>query len=246
MSTPEPSGVDLARVALRAAKDAAKKRGTDSPVSRKPKRRTSGPRRSTEGRDPIGLGTALSRLVAERGWEAPVAGGNVLEHWDEIASSDFAGPDFARHVRAVAFDPDTGRLDLLPDSTAWATQARIIATKLLARANDHLNLRDQGALVRRIDVLRPGARPHHASPAGSPGAGALPSTPPPPTSSPLPPRAFLPDEYQQLRERMAAQRAERRRREDEALIGRDRSERLRSLEEAAASTHRTARRDASR
>ncbi|MFJ3182533.1 DciA family protein [Streptomyces sp. NPDC086796] len=247
MSIPEPTGVDLARVALLAAKEAAKKRGTDGgPASRKPKRRTSSARRGADGRDPVGLGAALSRLMAERGWEAPVAGGNVLEHWDEIASPDFAGPDFARHVRAVAFDPDSGRLDLLPDSTAWATQARLIAARLTARANDHVRLRGQEPLVRRIEVLRPGARPRHTTPAGPPAAEALPAASSPPTSSPLPRPARLPDEYQQLREHMAAQRAERKRRDqDEALAGRGRSDRLREPAEAATSTHRTVRTDAS-
>ncbi|MFE1189970.1 DciA family protein [[Kitasatospora] papulosa] len=250
MSSPEPTGVDLARVTLLAAKEAAKKRGRDGgPASRKPKHRTSSTRRGSDGRDPVGLDAALGRLVAERGWEAPVAGGNVLEHWDEIASPDFAGPDFARHVRAVAFDPDSGRLDLLPDSTAWATQARLFATKLTARANEHVRLRGQEPLVRRIEVLRPGARPRHTTPGIPPAAEAPPTPPPPPTSSTFPPPASLPDEYKQLRARMSAQRAERKRQaQDEALGARGRSDRLREPAEAAtaASTHHTVRTDASR
>ncbi|MFF8992531.1 DciA family protein [Streptomyces sp. NPDC014983] len=225
MTNPEPTGVDLARVALLAAKEAARKRGTEGgPAARRLKRRPHSLHRGGDGRDPVGLGAALSRLMTERGWEAPVAGGSVLEHWDEIASPDFAGPDFARHVRAVAFDADSGRLDLLPDSTAWATQARLIAAKLVGRANDHAQLRGQAGLVRQIEVLRPGARSRGGHAAGpSSAAGYAAPSRPRADVRPSPPDQ-LPDEYQQLRKRMAAQRAEQQRQQAEAS-GRDRDAR---------------------
>ncbi|MEV7157137.1 DciA family protein [Streptomyces misionensis] len=225
MTNPEPTGVDLARVALLAAKEAARKRGPEGgPAARRPKRLPRSLHRSGDGRDPIGLGAALSRLMSERGWEAPVAGGSVLEHWNEIAGPDFAGPDFAQHVRAVAFDADSGRLDLLPDSTAWATQARLIAGKLVGRANDHAQLRNQAVLVRRIEVLRPGARTRGGRTAG-PSSAAEHAAPPRHRADvhPTPP-VQLPDEYQQLRERMAAQRAEQQRQQAEAA-GQDRDDR---------------------
>ncbi|MFK0143207.1 DciA family protein [Streptomyces murinus] len=225
MTNHEPTGVDLARVALLAAKEAARKRGDEGgPAARRPKRLPHSLHRGDDGRDPIGLGTALSRLMAEHGWEAPVAGGSVLEHWDEIANPDFAGPDFARHVRAVAFDADSGRLDLLPDSTAWATQARLIAAKLVGRANEHAQLRNHTALVRRIEVLRPGARTrggHAAGPSSTAEFAASSRSRADVRPTPL---VQLPYEYQQLRERMAAQRAEQQRHQAEA-VGRDRDER---------------------
>ncbi|MGW4275615.1 DUF721 domain-containing protein, partial [Streptomyces seoulensis] len=73
--TPEPSGVDLARVALRAAKEAARARG-DAAQQRKQARRgglRSGAR--ADGRDPLALGAAINRLITERGWETPAAVG---------------------------------------------------------------------------------------------------------------------------------------------------------------------------
>lgn len=249
MSNPEPTGIDLARVALLAAKEAARKRGADGgPAARKSKRRSQSHQRGGDGRDPVGLGAALSRLMTERGWEAPVAGGNVLEHWDEIASPDFAGPDFAQHVRAVAFDADSGRLDLLPDSTAWATQARLIAVKLMARANDHAQLRSHGPLVRRIEVLRPGARSRNSNAAAAPAAEDRGAPPPAAGSRPCAPPQ-LPDEYQEIRERMAARRADRRRQEQaEGAADEDRGDHLREPAGAvtASRTHRTARTDVSR
>lgn len=63
----EPSGVDLARVALRAAREAAKKTGART-AKNKP-RLTRTVRR--DGRAPMGLGEAFTALMAERGWETP-------------------------------------------------------------------------------------------------------------------------------------------------------------------------------
>ncbi|GAA3086483.1 hypothetical protein GCM10020000_86450 [Streptomyces olivoverticillatus] len=107
MSSPEPSGIDLARVALKAAREAAKKKGASARRTRPQPRRRS-PR--ADGRDPVGLGAALESLVAARAWEMPVEGASVLDQWARIA-----GPGLAAHVTAVHFDPDSGRLDLLPD-----------------------------------------------------------------------------------------------------------------------------------
>jgi hypothetical protein len=52
----EPSGVDLARQALFAAREAAKKNGGGQ--KEKPRRRTRVVRR--DGRDPLGLGKAIT------------------------------------------------------------------------------------------------------------------------------------------------------------------------------------------
>lgn len=200
MSTPESSGVDLARVALTAAKQAARDRGADrGQAARKPKRR---PRTlPRDGRDPMGLGTALARLVVERGWEAPAAGGSVLDRWDEITAVDFAGPDFPRHVRAVGFDADTGVLELLPDSSAWGTQARLIAAQLMDRANEHARSRNAAQLVRRIRVLSPGPAAHR-----TPAAPALPAAP---ATVDRPDRTEPPDGYRQAKAHLAARRSSR-------------------------------------
>jgi len=62
-------------------------------------------------------------------------------------------------VRAVAFDADTGRLDLLPDSPAYATQLRISTIRLVAVANQAAGRNS----VRSIRILPPGT--HTAAPA---------------------------------------------------------------------------------
>ncbi|MCG7523296.1 hypothetical protein MHW47_02365 [Streptomyces sp. OfavH-34-F] len=62
MSGGEPSGVDLVRVALRAAMEAARKNSTRPKAKRKPRAVTTVQR---DGREPMGLGAAINALVTE-------------------------------------------------------------------------------------------------------------------------------------------------------------------------------------
>lgn len=79
---PQLSGVDLARVALRAAKVAAQKNGGGRTAQPKP-RTTRVVRR--DGREPMGLGAAIGALVTERAWELPAAGATLRARWEAIA-----------------------------------------------------------------------------------------------------------------------------------------------------------------
>ncbi len=74
------SGVDLARQALLAAREAAKKNGA---ARQKPKRRTTTVVRR-DGREPLGLGSAIGMMMTERGMAAPAAGGSILTDFDTI------------------------------------------------------------------------------------------------------------------------------------------------------------------
>lgn len=145
MST-EPSGVDLARQALVAAREAAKKNGATQ--TKKTKRHT-GTVVRRDGRDPLGLGAAIGMMMTERGMAAPAAGGSVLAQFDDILAT--AAPELAGHVQAVKFDADTGRLDVTPDAPAYGTQLRWKAPKLITAANEKV----QGASVRTLNVLAP-------------------------------------------------------------------------------------------
>ncbi|QNT98381.1 hypothetical protein HEP81_08153 (plasmid) [Streptomyces griseofuscus] len=145
MST-ELSGVDLARQALVAAREAARKNGAAR--KEKPKRRTGAVVRR-DGREPLGLGSAISMMMTERGMGAPAAGGSVLAQFDDILAA--AAPELAGHVQAVKFDADTGRLDVAPDAPAYGTKLRWSAPKLVAAANEKV----RGANVRTLNVLAP-------------------------------------------------------------------------------------------
>ncbi|MGN5392449.1 DciA family protein [Streptomyces sp. JL7001] len=147
---PELSGVDLARVALHQAREAAKKRGATE--SRTPRRRRA---RAVQrdGREPSGLGAVLKGLMADRAWDRPTAGGTVLDRWPDIAAA--VAPQLPDHVQAVAFHPKTGQLDLRPDSPAYATQLRLITPRIVAEANSAVG----ADAVRTLRVLPLGGVP---------------------------------------------------------------------------------------
>ncbi|MFD8078208.1 DciA family protein [Streptomyces sp. NPDC059718] len=146
MTTPEPSGIDLARVALRAAQEDAKRRSTSASTKRSRRRTGAAPARGA-GRDPVGLGAAISSLVAARGWETPVVGGSLVDHWATLA------PELAAHVAVLTWDESTATLELLADSPAYATQARLLQQTLLQRIADTAG----PEAVRTIKVHQPGS-----------------------------------------------------------------------------------------
>lgn len=159
--TAEPSGVDLARVALRAAKEAARARGEAARQGRQVRR--GGPRSGAraDGRDPMALGAAINRLLVERGWETPAAVGGVMGRWPQIV-----GPDVAKHCVPERYDEVERMLTVRCDATAWATNLRLLAPTLVARLNEDLG---QGA-VRAIKVLGPGGGGRGYGPLRAPGS----------------------------------------------------------------------------
>ncbi|GAA2251924.1 MULTISPECIES: DUF721 domain-containing protein [Streptomyces] len=157
----EPSGVDLARVALRAAKEAARARG-DAAQQKKQARRgglRSGAR--ADGRDPMALGSAINRLITERGWEAPAAVGGVMGRWPQIV-----GEDVAKHCVPEKYDEDERVLTVRCDSTAWATNLRLLAPTLVARLNEDLG----HGRVTLIKVQGPGGPARRYGPLRAPGS----------------------------------------------------------------------------
>ncbi|MFD5011275.1 DUF721 domain-containing protein [Streptomyces chartreusis] len=159
---PEPSGVDLARVALRAAKEQARARG-DAAQQKKQARRGGGLRSGAraDGRDPMALGSAINRLISERGWETPAAVGGVMGRWPQIV-----GDDVAKHCVPEKYDEDERVLVVRCDSTAWATNLRLLAPTLVARLNEDLG---HGA-VRHIKVNGPGGPARRYGPLRAPGS----------------------------------------------------------------------------
>lgn len=148
MSESELSGVDLARVALRAAKEQARKRGDQVRQKREAKRTGLRSGARSDGRDPVPLGAALNRLITERGWEAPAAVGGVMGRWAQIV-----GPDIAAHTEPKSYAEAEAVLTVQCDSTAWATQLRFLAPTLVARLNQDLG----HGTVKVIRVLGPDA-----------------------------------------------------------------------------------------
>ncbi|WP_030972420.1 DciA family protein [Streptomyces sp. NRRL S-1824] len=161
---PEASGVDLARVALRAAKEQARARGAAA-QQKKQARRGGGLRSGAraDGRDPLPLGAAINRLITERGWETPAAVGGVMGRWPQIV-----GEDLANHCVPLRYDedPEERVLTVQCDSTAWATQLRLLAPQLVARLNADLG----HGTVKLIKVLGPGGPQRRYGPLRAPGS----------------------------------------------------------------------------
>jgi predicted nucleic acid-binding Zn ribbon protein len=154
--------VDLARVALRAAREAARARG-DAAQQKKQARRGGGLRSGAraDGRDPMALGPAINRLITERGWEAPAAVGGVMGRWPQIV-----GEKLADHCVPQKYDEDERVLIVQCESTVWATEVRRLAPNLVARLNEDLG----HGTVRQIKVLNPGAPVRRYGPLRAPGS----------------------------------------------------------------------------
>ncbi|MFB6989519.1 DUF721 domain-containing protein [Streptomyces sp. NPDC056304] len=108
-------------------------------------------------REPMGLGAAIGALVTERAWGLPAAGASPRERWATIA------PEPAGHVVAVGFGLDSGRLTVCPESSAWATKARLAQARVIEIANKAAG---------RV-VFTPWARPPGAVPVPEPVDVAL-------------------------------------------------------------------------
>jgi predicted nucleic acid-binding Zn ribbon protein len=113
-----------------------------------------------EWRDPVGFGSAISRLLSARGWKAQATDANVLARWDVIV-----GPDIADHCTPVSLRD--GDLELVAESTAWATQLRMLSRQIL----DILHRELGPHVVRRIVVRGPTAPSWRHGPIRTGGRG---------------------------------------------------------------------------
>ena len=128
------TGIDLVRRTLEEARAAARAQGKDAGRWRAllpPPRRAVGQRRSWSGpgpdvRDPQPLGRLARDLAKKRGWSAHVAEGTVLGHWPAVV-----GRQIADHATPTGLNE--GVLSVAAESTAWATQLRMMQAQLLAK-----------------------------------------------------------------------------------------------------------------
>lgn len=135
-------GMDLVRRALEQARGNARTQGKDvgqgrsSPSlirrtpSAKSRRSWSGPGIDL-GRDPQLLGSASRDLAKTRGWSSKVAEGAVFADW-----STAVGEQIAEHATPTALRD--GVLSVAAESTAWATQLRMVQAQLLAKIAAHV------------------------------------------------------------------------------------------------------------
>ncbi len=76
-----------------------------------------------KGRDPLGLADVMAAMTEELGWSSPLAKSELLVSWPQIV-----GEETAQHAQPVGIEE--GVLTVRCDSTAWATQLRLMRTKL--------------------------------------------------------------------------------------------------------------------
>ncbi len=72
------------------------------------------------------LGDQMDRLLLDRGWNIDVAIGSVMGRWSAIV-----GTEVAAHCTPVTFSD--GVLTVRAESTAWATQLRLMSSTILGR-----------------------------------------------------------------------------------------------------------------
>jgi predicted nucleic acid-binding Zn ribbon protein len=136
-------GLDLARALTRATAKA-------TPAKRTRLRKRDAPARGRvsgahpDDRDPQLLDATLSRLVDDHGWDLDLRVHGVFGRWEELV-----GAEVAQHCSPESFAD--GRLVVRTDSTAWATQLRLLAPTVVRRLNEELG----HGTVTVIDVQGP-------------------------------------------------------------------------------------------
>lgn len=148
---------DLAKAALARARASTRAK----PTSGTPKAKA--PQYGDE-RDPRALDHVLQGWLRDHGYEAEVGSGSLVARWAEIVGdqlADHVTPDGVRET-------DAGReLLLRADSTAWATQVRLLIPQIHGRI---VRLLGTG-VVDRIRVLGPSPPPRAAGRRRVPGPG---------------------------------------------------------------------------
>jgi predicted nucleic acid-binding Zn ribbon protein len=97
-----------------------------------------------DDRDPQALGAMVGRLVDDQGWETELRVHGVFSRWGSVV-----GAEVAAHVTPESYAD--GRLVVRTDSTAWATEMKLLAGNLVHRLNQDLG----DGTVEVIDVLGP-------------------------------------------------------------------------------------------
>lgn len=113
-----------------------------------------------KGRDPHGIGDVMDALTTKLGWKSPLAKSELLASWQDIV-----GAETAEHSSPAGIEE--GVLTVRCDSTAWATQLRLMRVQIM----NHIvgQYPDAGILSLRFEG--PGAPSWKRGPRSVPGRG---------------------------------------------------------------------------
>ena len=142
----------VAARALNRARSSGQKAGSRGSRTRR--------RGGSSSRDPQLVGSVVEDFLAESGWEASAALARLAASWPEVV-----GPDVAAHVAVESWTD--GEVVLRADSTAWATQVRLLTDSLRRQIEQAVG----EGLVRGITVRGPDAPSWRAGPRVVKGRG---------------------------------------------------------------------------
>lgn len=112
------------------------------------------------GRDPHSVSGAMDKLSTDMGWTGAMAEASIGLEWAELV-----GENIADHTEVV--EVSAGTLTVACDSSAWATQLRMMRHDLLVRFGEKV----PEAQIEKIVVQAPGAPSWPKGPRSVPGRG---------------------------------------------------------------------------
>lgn len=96
--------------------------------------------------EPAAVADHVRGLIRQQGWEGELSVQRVFHEWDDIVGSEVAA-----HCRIVGHAD--GQVQVQADSTAWATQLRLLAPHIVAKLNERLG----DGTVTRVEIRGPEA-----------------------------------------------------------------------------------------
>ncbi|MFC5676657.1 DUF721 domain-containing protein [Aeromicrobium endophyticum] len=111
-------------------------------------RRRSRPVQPSRGKneDPSTIADLLGRVVQQQGWAEKLDDQRIFTDWERIV-----GSEVAQHAQVDGFEDTI--VHVRATSTAWATQLKLLAPRIVAKLNEALG----DGTVTRIDVRGPQA-----------------------------------------------------------------------------------------
>jgi predicted nucleic acid-binding Zn ribbon protein len=135
-------------------------RGKGTPGMPAPRRRSRPVRSSRpKNEDPSSIAELLGQVVRDQGWQEQLDDQRIFTDWVSIV-----GPEVAQHAQIEAFEQNIAYVRA--SSTAWATQLKMLAPRIVAKLNAALG----DGMVTRIDVRGPQAPSWKSGPRSIRGA----------------------------------------------------------------------------
>ena len=154
MTDPDDDGLDLARQIAKAYG----RKAVPGDQPRKRRVRPAKPSRETR-EDASPLSDLIGQVVQNQGWEDKLADQRIFTDWQRLV-----GPEVAQHATVEGFEDAV--VHVRASSTAWATQLKMLAPRIVAKLNAELG---DGSVL-RIDVRGPQAPSWKSGPRSIRGA----------------------------------------------------------------------------